>query len=66
MNSHVRDCLITGYEHLVDAIELPDRGDRHVVAAAISCGASLIVTTNLKDFPQDLTPPEVPSVVGAV
>ena len=53
MNSHVRDCLITGYEHLVDAIELPDRGDRHVVAAAISCGASLIVTTNLKDFPQD-------------
>jgi len=35
----VRDCLVTGYESLVDNIELPDPDDRHVVAAAIRCGA---------------------------
>ena len=34
MNDHVRDCLVTGYEHLIDSIELPDPNDRHVVAAA--------------------------------
>ena len=53
MNEHVRDCLVTGYEDLIDAIELPDPGDRHVVAAAIRCGASVIVSKNLKDFPAD-------------
>lgn len=53
MNSHVRDCLVTGYEHLIETIELPDPDDRHVAAAAIQCGASLIVTMNLKDFPEE-------------
>ncbi|WP_157271514.1 PIN domain-containing protein [Azohydromonas aeria] len=51
MNLHVRDSLVTGYEHLVASIELPDPDDRHVVAAAIQGGASLVVTFNLKDFP---------------
>jgi hypothetical protein len=30
---------------------LPDTGDRHVLAAAIRCNASVIVTFNQKDFP---------------
>jgi hypothetical protein len=53
MNAHVRDSLVTGFEHLIQSVELPDADDRHVVAAAIHGGASLIVTFNLKDFPPD-------------
>lgn len=51
MNSHVRDCLVSGYESLIDDIALPDQDDRHVVAAAIHCGAEGIVTFNIRDFP---------------
>lgn len=51
MNAHVRDCLVTGYETLIDAVALPDPHDRHVLAAAIRSGADLIVTLNLKHFP---------------
>ena len=49
----VPDCLVTGYEHLIDALVLPDIDDRHVLAAAIRCGAQVIVTDNLSDFPAD-------------
>lgn len=57
MNAHVRDCLVSGFEHLIESIALPDAGDRHVVAAAVHCQARLIVTFNLKDFPAEaLTP----------
>lgn len=52
MNAHVRDSLVTGFEHLIPSISLPDPNDRHVAATAIHSGASLIVTFNLKDFPQ--------------
>ena len=51
MNSHVRDCIVTGYEALVPSIDLPDMDDRHVVAAGIVAGANTIVTFNLGDFP---------------
>jgi predicted nucleic acid-binding protein len=51
MNANVRDCLVTDYESLIPSLELPDRGDLHVLAAAIRSGASFIVTFNLKDFP---------------
>ena len=53
MNAHVRDALVTGYEPIVDTLELPDPNDRHVLAAAIRCNADAIVTFNLKDFPQE-------------
>lgn len=32
---------------------LPDEKDRHVLAAAIKINADVIVTNNLKDFPED-------------
>ncbi len=47
----VPDCLIEGWEPLVDGLELPDPDDRHVVAAAIRAAAQVIVTLNAKDFP---------------
>ncbi len=43
--------LVTGYEHRIESLSLPDANDRHVLAAAIECTASIIVTANLKDFP---------------
>jgi hypothetical protein len=42
---------VTGHEGLIEGLQLPDLDDRHVLAAAIHAGASLIVTENLKDFP---------------
>jgi hypothetical protein len=54
MNTAVRDCLVTGFEHLIPAIELPDADDQNVVAAAMYSGASLIATFNLKDLPPNV------------
>lgn len=51
MNRAVRDCLVSGYESLIEGLKLPDPGDRHVLAAAIKAGAQVIVTANLKHFP---------------
>jgi hypothetical protein len=51
MNEAVRDCLVTGYEDLIETLSLPDPDDRHVLAAAIRADAEAIVTFNLRDFP---------------
>lgn len=50
----VDDCLVTGYEEIIESLSLPDPDDRHVLAAAIRCGAQVIVTENKKDFPKDV------------
>jgi hypothetical protein len=57
MNKAVPDCLVTGYEGLIDGLKLPDPDDRHVLAAAIRCQAGVIVTYNLKDFPEQALAP---------
>ncbi len=57
MNAHVRDCLVTGYESLIDGLELPDPNDRHVLAAAVRTRAHVIVTFNLDDFPAEALHP---------
>lgn len=54
MDASVPDALVTGYEALIPALTLPDPDDRHVLAAAIRCNASAIVTFNDKDFPPDV------------
>ena len=55
MNKAIPDALVdkSRYEKLIDGLYLPDHNDRHVLAVAISCGAELIITSNLKDFPSN-------------
>lgn len=53
MNDAIRDVTVTGYEHLIDQLDLPDPDDRHVLAAAIHAEAQVIVTRNLRDFPTE-------------
>jgi predicted nucleic acid-binding protein len=53
MEAALPDARVTGYESLIDGLTLPDADDRHVLAAAITTGASLIVTFNTVDFPTD-------------
>lgn len=57
MDAHIRDALVTGYESLIETLELPDPDDRHVLAAAIRCNADAIVTFNQKDFPEEQLAP---------
>ena len=57
INAAVRDCLVLGYEPLIEVLDLPDPDDRHVLAAAIKVNAQLIVTWNRKHFPQDKMAP---------
>lgn len=50
------EARIEGYYHL-QAIQLPDPGDLHVLAAALKAQASTLVTDNLADFPSDVLTP---------
>lgn len=52
MDAAVPDCLIREYQGLIDSLDLPDPDDRHVLAAAIKGAANVIVTFNLRDFPE--------------
>lgn len=49
MEREFPEAEVTGYEHLIDAMQ-NDPKDRHVVAAAVKAGAQVITTANLKDF----------------
>ena len=51
MDAGVPDCLVKDYHNLIPTLELPDPDDRHVLAAAIVAKANVIVTCNLRDFP---------------
>jgi predicted nucleic acid-binding protein len=57
MDESVPDGCVEGYEPLIDGLTLPDPNDRHVLAAAIRCGARVIVTFNESDFPADVLNP---------
>ena len=51
MDEQAQDSVVTGYEDLIDTLTLPDPDDRHVLAAAIVSQADVIVTRNMRDFP---------------
>lgn len=52
-NAAFPDALVQNYSGLIDNLELPDQKDRHVLAAAIKTNANVIVTNNIKDFPEE-------------
>ncbi len=51
MDRAIPDAVVTDFEKLIPGLVLPDPDDRHVLAAAIRCNASVIVTFNQRDFP---------------
>lgn len=51
-NTAFPDALVKNYDDLINSLQLPDPKDCHVLAAAIKTNADLIVTNNLKDFPE--------------
>jgi predicted nucleic acid-binding protein len=54
MNEAFPDANTTDYSTLIDALNLPDKDDRHVLAAAIRSNSDVIVTLNVKDFPDNV------------
>jgi predicted nucleic acid-binding protein len=57
MDERAQDSVVTDYESLIESLTLPDPNDRHVLAAAIVGRAHIIVTCNLKDFPDEALDP---------
>ncbi|MBR9920025.1 MAG: PIN domain-containing protein [Bacteroidetes bacterium] len=53
-NQAFPDAMVKNYESLIPSLNLPDEKDRHVLAAAIKTNANLIITENLKDFPDEV------------
>ncbi|HJP76356.1 MAG TPA: PIN domain-containing protein [Pseudonocardiaceae bacterium] len=50
------DAMVTSYEPLVDAMTNHPK-DRHVLAAAVRANAEIIVTANVRDFPESACAP---------
>ncbi len=53
-NKAFPNALVRNYHNLIKTVNLPDPNDRHVLAAAIKSHAHVIVTENLKDFPDEV------------
>jgi hypothetical protein len=62
MTATFDDSCVAGWEPLVGSYRLPDPNDEHLVAAAVVGGAGVIVSSNLKDLPED----RLPEGIGAV
>jgi predicted nucleic acid-binding protein len=56
LREHFGDSWVTGYEPLI-GLMANDPNDRHVLAAAVKCGAPVIVTYNKRHFPAAATEP---------
>jgi hypothetical protein len=53
MTDAVPTAMVSGYEEHIPNVILPDPHDRHVVAAGIAAKATLILTWNLRHFPEN-------------
>ncbi len=51
IRKHFGEAWVEGYEDLIPSMTNHEK-DRHVLAAAVRCGAETIVTYNLRDFPR--------------
>jgi hypothetical protein len=51
MNEVLPWAIVGAYEDHIPFVNLPDPNDRHVVAAAIAAGASVVLTWNIRHFP---------------
>jgi predicted nucleic acid-binding protein len=51
MNAALKDAMLEPPPSM--DLSLPDPDDHHVLEAAIACGATHIVTSNIRDFPGD-------------
>jgi predicted nucleic acid-binding protein len=56
MSHSFPDATVTGYDSLIDGMT-NDPKDRHVLAAAVRANAEVIVTFNLRDFPEPALKP---------
>src|SRR5439155_10717249 len=56
IRKHFPEAWVEGYEDLIPSMT-NSKKDRHVLAAAVRCGAETIVTYNLKDFPRSALAP---------
>lgn len=58
MEAAFEEAMVAGYETFLPACQgLPDPDDAHVLAAALKTQAAVIVTDNLKDFPDHILAP---------
>lgn len=51
-NKAFPDALVQNYEGIIPNLKLPDTKDCHVLAAALKINDNVIVTNNIKDFPE--------------
>jgi predicted nucleic acid-binding protein len=56
LRKHFPEAWVKGYEPMIDSMT-NDPKDRHVLAAAVTSGTSLIVTYNARDFPHSSLDP---------
>jgi hypothetical protein len=65
MDNTFPGALVIGYKSIIPTLDLPDVNDRHVLAAAIKAGATMIVTENRKDFPVSIIKPFDVEIINA-
>jgi hypothetical protein len=56
LRGHFPEAMVAGYEPLIEQCK-NDKKDRHVLVCAIHCQAEVIVTFNLRHFPEETLKP---------